>query len=106
MSPCSMEGTRRDQGERGERRTTILVGWEDATVSDTDLLAGIRNGTWLGQQNFSGVREARELLDDGQCSPQCLLAREPGSEQVCVCPCRGRYHGVLATALVPVTPVA
>ena len=58
------------RGDAASAAQPSLVGWEDATVSDTDLLAGIRNGTWLGQQNFSGVREARELLDDGQCSPK------------------------------------
>jgi len=45
---------------------------------------------------------AGELLAAGWCSPQCLLAGEPGG--VCVCRCRGEYHGALTD--VEVCPVA
>jgi hypothetical protein len=66
-------------------------------VTDDRLLAGVRDGNWLSAQDFSGRIEAAELLDEGRCSPQCLLARESGE---CACRCAGKFHGVLATALV------
>ena len=45
---------------------------------------------------------AADLLDAGECSPQCLLAREPGG--ACVCRCGGEFHGALTGA--EVRPVA
>ena len=59
---------------------------------------------WLDRQDFSGYLEARELLEDGRCTPQCLLACEPGGERECACRCRGQYHGALISALVPAEP--
>lgn len=51
---------------------------------------------------------ARELVGEGFCSPQCLLALLPESD--CQCRCDGRGHGLLADAEVDfdtqgVTPV-
>jgi hypothetical protein len=41
-----------------------------------------------------------DLLEDRQCSPQCLLARN--SRQGCGCRCRGQFHSRLAgIALFP-----
>lgn len=65
----------------------------------TDYLAGMRDGAWLDRQDLSNVIEAGELARV-ECSPQCLLADEPGSERDCACRCGGRHHGKLANALV------
>ena len=65
----------------------------------TGYLAGMRNGTWLDAQDFSTVIEAGELART-ECSPQCLLADEPGSERDCECRCGGRHHGKAANVLV------
>ena len=35
---------------------------------------------------------ARELLEDGRCTPNCLLA---GKEDDCECRCKGEYHSLL-----------
>jgi len=64
-----------------------------------DPLAGLRNGAWLDAQDFTAVIEAGELART-ECSPQCLLADDPGSEQDCDCRCGGRHHGKLASILV------
>ena len=65
----------------------------------TDYLAGLRNGAWLDAQDFTTVIEAGELART-ECSPQCLLADEPGGENDCVCRCGGCHHGKLASVLV------
>ena len=65
----------------------------------TDYLAGLRNGAWLGAQDFAAVIEAGELART-ECSPQCLLADEPDSESGCECRCGGRHHGKAANVLV------
>ena len=39
---------------------------------------------------------AGDLVESGQCTPQCLLALN----SKCDCPCNGRWHGVLAAAEV------
>ena len=46
--------------------------------------------------------DVADLLGAGECSPQCLLALEPGG--ACVCRCGGEFHGALITA--EVRPVA
>jgi hypothetical protein len=69
-----------------------------------DLLGALRNGTWLEQQDFSEVIEASRLVVEGTCSAQCLVASEPGGEQECSCPCKGRYHGMLANILITLMP--
>jgi hypothetical protein len=46
-----------------------------------------------------GPTDAAKLLRDGHCTPQCLLAREPGPG--CACRCHGHYHGALLTAPIP-----
>jgi hypothetical protein len=45
---------------------------------------------------------ASDLLDSGQCSPQCLLARE--LEGTCTCRCSGEFHAALVNAEVPALP--
>lgn len=40
---------------------------------------------------------AIDLIDDGQCSPQCLLARSEAER--CDCTCSGAWHGGLIDAL-------
>jgi hypothetical protein len=42
---------------------------------------------------------AADLLAAGECSPQCLLARELGG--VCTCRCGSEYHGLLSGQQVP-----
>jgi hypothetical protein len=71
---------------------------EAGGYSDDQLLAGVRDGRWLSEQDFSAYIDASELLDEQRCSPQCLLAREPSE---CECRCCGEFHGVLAFSLIP-----
>lgn len=61
------------------------------------LQESVRNGAWLDAQDFSNVITAGELLEQRQCSPQCLLALndEAGG---CSCRCGGKYHGSLLNA--------
>lgn len=52
-----------------------------------------------GTANRLDVWTARELLNLGQCTAQCLLGRDPRRE--CAYICRGQHHGTLADAELP-----
>lgn len=67
------------------------------------LQENVRNGAWLDAQDFSNVITAGELLEQRQCSPQCLLALndEAGG---CSCRCGGKYHGNLLNAELEAPP--
>ena len=60
----------------------------------------VRNGAWLDAQDFSNVVTAGELLEQRQCSPQCLLALNDEARG-CSCRCGGKYHGSLLNAELP-----
>lgn len=65
----------------------------------------LRNGTSLpaaiGMLKDAGMLAptvpAESLIESGECSAQCLLAREPDG---CECRCGGTYHGTLVGTLV------
>jgi hypothetical protein len=57
--------------------------------------------TKVDERIEEGVLLAGDLMADGRCSPQCLLALGDHDER-CKCRCGGTYHGVLVN--VPLTP--